>query len=66
VIHLGLNVSGMPYLPPELAEHTEVSAHAEPEANAESAAHAGETQAGMHAGVAHLRFSLEVNGANAG
>ena len=64
--HLGLSVSGMPYLPPELAEHTELSAHAEPEANAESATHAGETQAGMHAGVADLRFNLEVNGANAG
>jgi hypothetical protein len=65
MIHLGLSVSGMPYLPHELAEHTELSAHAEPEANAEGAARAGETLAGMHAGVADLRFNLEILGANA-
>jgi len=66
MIHLGSTVSGIPDLSPELAEHAALSAHAEPEANAEGAVHAGDMQAGMHDGVAHLRFNLEVNGANAG
>ena len=66
MINLGLSVSGMPYLPPELPEHTELSAQAEPEANAEGAAHAGGTQAGTYASVADLRFNCEVNGTNAG
>jgi len=56
----------MSYLPSEHLEHTELSAPSEGDANAESAAHAGETQVGMHGGLARSRFNLEVNGANAG
>ena len=66
MIHLSSSVSGMSYLPSEHLEHTELSAPSEGDANAESAAHAGETQVGMHGGLARSRFNLEVNGANAG